>query len=171
MRSNPYQSPSSRSLSTESSQCDDATKWRRFANFAIDYFLVVVIWFAILFVLETLWLEFRRYDFHTENPPNFPPKYDKDVCAAIATVLAGIVSAAYFLFAEWTFGRTIGKLLTRSSVVDESGQRASFKQIVKRTAIRFIPWDCLTFLKESSRGWHDKFSKTTVIHSKKTNAG
>ena len=169
MSTNPYITPTSVQASQELDR-HPATKLRRFTTFAIDYFGVVVLWFAILLILETLWLEFARYDFHTEEPPSFPPQYDKNICAAIATTATALISGLYFVFAEWTSGKTIGKLLTRTLVVDQFGHAPSFRKLVKRTALRYVPWDIFTFLLGTNNGWHDKYSETTVIQTQPRSA-
>ena len=167
MTTNPYEPPSSSLENGGNILGRRATKWRRFTNFAIDYFVIVAVWFFILLFTESLWLEFRRYDFHTEQPPIFPPPYDKNISAAIATVLASVFALLYFIFTEWTTGKTIGKLLTGTVVVDRLGRPASFRHLLKRTVLRFVPWDCLTYLVGNKPGWHDRFSATEVIHRKR----
>lgn len=46
--------------------------------------------------------------------------------------------AAYFPVTEMLFGKTVGKLLTRTRVVDEAGRRPSFVQATVRTLFRLI---------------------------------
>lgn len=72
----------------------------------------------------------------------------------------------YYLFFEGLFGRTIGKIVTGSIVVDENGLKPSFKIIFIRTLCRLIPFEALSFLSKSARFWHDSFSKTYVVEKK-----
>ena len=72
----------------------------------------------------------------------------------------------YYLFLESLFGRTIGKIVTGSVVVDENGLKPSFKIIFIRTLCRLIPFEALSFLSKSARFWHDSFSKTYVVEKK-----
>lgn len=72
----------------------------------------------------------------------------------------------YYLFLEGLFGRTIGKIVTGSVVVDENGLKPSFKIIFIRTVCRLIPFEALSFLSKSARFWHDSFSKTYVVEKK-----
>ena len=74
-----------------------------------------------------------------------------------------IISLAYFMLAEGLTGRTIGKLITGTKVVDSNGNRPSAGRIVVRTLSRFIPFEALSFLGSDARGWHDKISKTYVV--------
>ena len=46
--------------------------------------------------------------------------------------------AAYFPVTETVFGKTLGKLLTRTRVVNEAGHRPSFIQSIVRTLFRLI---------------------------------
>ncbi len=71
--------------------------------------------------------------------------------------------AAYYFLAEALFGRTVGKLITRTCVVDGSGRRAAVWRIAVRTGARLIPFDALSFLIPGKRGWHDALSGTFVV--------
>jgi uncharacterized RDD family membrane protein YckC len=72
----------------------------------------------------------------------------------------------YYMFLEGLFGRTIGKIVTGSVVVDENGLKPGFKIIFVRTLYRLIPFEALSFLSKSTRFWHDSFSKTYVVEKK-----
>lgn len=69
----------------------------------------------------------------------------------------------YYLFFESIFGRTMGKFLTGSIVVNEHGLKPDFATICKRTLCRLIPFDALSFLGKSEMFWHDSISKTYVV--------
>jgi uncharacterized RDD family membrane protein YckC len=64
---------------------------------------------------------------------------------------------------EGLTGRTLGKLVTGTMVVDENGNKPEFSRIIGRTFCRLIPFDALSFLGEEHSGWHDTISKTKVI--------
>jgi uncharacterized RDD family membrane protein YckC len=67
----------------------------------------------------------------------------------------------YFLF-EYFKGQTIGKIITKSVVVSQTGNRNNFfVQILGRTLMRFIPIDILSYL-FSPNGLHDRISKTAI---------
>ncbi|MBZ4036204.1 RDD family protein [Flavobacterium sp. 17A] len=83
---------------------------------------------------------------------------------AVGTYLSFAV--IYYLFFESLFGRTIGKIITGSIVVDENGIKPSFKIICLRTLCRLIPFEAFSFLSKSARFWHDSFSKTYVVEKK-----
>ncbi len=69
----------------------------------------------------------------------------------------------YYLLLEGFFKITIGKCITNTIVVNESGERPSFMTIAGRTLCRFIPFDAFSFLGANSRGWHDSMSGTYVV--------
>lgn len=72
----------------------------------------------------------------------------------------------YYLAFEGIFGRTVGKIITGSIVVNENGLKPNFKVICIRTLCRLIPFDALSFLGKSERIWHDSISKTFVVEKK-----
>jgi uncharacterized RDD family membrane protein YckC len=68
----------------------------------------------------------------------------------------------YFLF-EYLKGQTPGKIITKSKVISVTDNRNYFfTQILSRSLVRFIPIDILSYL-FSTRGLHDRISKTTII--------
>lgn len=69
----------------------------------------------------------------------------------------------YYLVLESIFGRTMGKIITGSIVVNENGIKPNFGIIFKRTLCRLIPFDAFSFLSKSERIWHDSLSKTYVV--------
>ncbi|PCJ94925.1 MAG: hypothetical protein COA50_11120 [Flavobacteriaceae bacterium] len=67
----------------------------------------------------------------------------------------------YFIF-EFTSGQTIGKMITKSKVVNiDNGGKPNFSRILIRTVSRLIPFDFLSYL-FSSNGIHDIVSKTEL---------
>ncbi len=73
------------------------------------------------------------------------------------------VNFVFFTCFEYFLGRTPGKFVTGTVVLDENGEKPRFWQIVGRTAARFIPFEVFTFFGKESRGWHDSLSKTVVV--------
>ncbi len=74
-----------------------------------------------------------------------------------------LISLFYYIVLESLFGRTIGKLVTGTKVVNEFGGKASFGQILGRSFARMIPFEAFSFLGSTGRGWHDSLPKTYVI--------
>ncbi len=83
---------------------------------------------------------------------------------AVGTYLS--FAMIYYFSLESLFGRTIGKVVTGSIVVDENGIKPGFKIICIRTLCRLIPFEAFSFLSKSARFWHDSFSKTYVVEKK-----
>lgn len=70
----------------------------------------------------------------------------------------------YFVF-EGIFGTTPAKIITNTIVVNNEGEKVSTSNIFKRTLIRFIPFESLSFI---TYGWHDTWSNTNVMQLKPT---
>lgn len=86
--------------------------------------------------------------------------------ALIFYMIGFMISMFYYVTLETLTGRTMAKLITRTKVVAENGEKASFDAIVLRSLCRFIPFDAFSFLNSETRGWHDTLSKTRVISVK-----
>ncbi|GAB6195764.1 RDD family protein [Lysobacter xanthus] len=75
----------------------------------------------------------------------------------------------YYATFEGAIGRTPGKLVFGTRVVNAAGGDASFSQVVGRTLSRFIPFEPLSVLFATdgeAMGWHDSIARTKVIRSK-----
>ncbi|MBY0574802.1 MAG: RDD family protein [Undibacterium sp.] len=82
---------------------------------------------------------------------------------SVPDMLIGLVlMTAYYVFFEGIWGRTPGKWVFGTKVLNESGHQASFGQIVGRTFARYIPFEAFSCL-FGERGWHDKLSETKVV--------
>jgi uncharacterized RDD family membrane protein YckC len=49
-----------------------------------------------------------------------------------------VLAVAYYVVPEWLWGRTLGKLITGTVIVNESGGRPGLGQVVVRTLMRLI---------------------------------
>ncbi|GGG96271.1 hypothetical protein GCM10011416_12530 [Polaribacter pacificus] len=68
----------------------------------------------------------------------------------------------YYLIFEFAFGQTIGKMITKTKVIDAKTQeKPSLSSVLIRTLARLIPIDFLSYF-ISSNGIHDRLSKTAV---------
>lgn len=74
----------------------------------------------------------------------------------------GSLVSFYMLF-EYLFMQTPGKMLTKTIVVDGKGDKLSFGKTLGRSFMRLVPFDGLSFLSSSQRGWHDKVVNAYVI--------
>ena len=123
-----------------------ASRRRRFCNLLIDvagyYLLAIVLGFIIGLVQPGL-LD------HLNDP-------------AAEYIFGGVITVLYYLPSEALFGCTLGKLITRTRVVSESGGPATFAQILRRTLLRLIPFEAFTFIPKRGIGLHDRWSATRV---------
>ncbi|HSC38756.1 MAG TPA: RDD family protein [Chitinophagaceae bacterium] len=81
------------------------------------------------------------------------------------SVLAFFVLLLYYFVFESLFKTTLGKLVTNTRVVNETGERPGIGRVLGRTFCRLIPFEAWSFL-FNDRGWHDSFSGTYVIKEK-----
>lgn len=68
----------------------------------------------------------------------------------------------YYTFFEFTFQKTIGKFITGTMVVTDTGEKPTLGDIVSRSACRLIPLEGLSFM-VGKNGYHDTLSNTKVI--------
>jgi len=88
----------------------------------------------------------------------------KDIVSQEQMKIGGIIFYyVYYFVMESTLGQTIGKIFTKSKVVDVKNKgRPKFIQIFIRTLSRLIPVDFVSYL-FNKQGIHDYFSKTKLI--------
>lgn len=83
---------------------------------------------------------------------------------SIPDFLVGLpIVISYYFTCEATTGRTLGKLISGTKVVDEDGNPPGIGQIFGRTLGRLIPFEAFSCLGTPPRGWHDSLSKTYVV--------
>jgi uncharacterized RDD family membrane protein YckC len=117
-----------------------ADKGDRIGNFIIDIGIIFITYFIFAFVLIALF-------------PDDAIEYQ---------FMLFVISFLYYVTAETIYGKTVGKLITKTSVVDKYNNKAGFWRIFIRTLIRFFFLDIFTFLFSVS-GFHDFFSGTRVV--------
>lgn len=122
--------------------------WIRMINLIIDIFCIWIFGFLMGIVLGMFSVGFNFTDLW-HNMENY--------------ILLPLYFLSYYVFFELSWSRSIGKIFTKSIVVDTSGRRPSFKQIIIRSFCRLIPIDPFTFFGKRSTGWHDTISNTRVV--------
>ena len=80
-------------------------------------------------------------------------------------IFFGIYFVYYFLF-ESISGRTPGKLLTKTKVVDRLNTKPKILSVALRTLLRFNPFDWLSYLFGQEQGGHDQLSRTRLVKVK-----
>jgi len=136
------------------SSLEHAKTGRRIANFLLDLFFI----FCISFILIVLILITDSILGAKINPDIFFE-------SIFGLFYFTFVFMTYFILCESSTGRTIGKFLTKTYVVDEFGKLPSIKSVTVRSISRLFPFDPISFLFGDVEGWHDKVSKTKVIKS------
>jgi uncharacterized RDD family membrane protein YckC len=140
-------------LSLEPYNYPIATKLLRLINYLVDSIAVALLTYGIKSLIK---LEEPLINTVTDILAN------KDLLLINFAVNA-LVLFIYYFTTELTEGRTFGKLLTGTKVVQTNGDRCTLVQIFLRTLSRFIPFNVLSFLFYTNTGWHDILSKTKVV--------
>ena len=136
---------------TEPQQFVMASQGKRVANYIIDR----ICW-TLLFFLLGLLLAATGNDGALAWLEDINPILDYFLTAIVATLY-------YSLFEFFANGKTIGKLITRTRVINEYGETPDFGTILGRSLARFVPFEPFSFLGSQANGWHDKWSKTMVV--------
>lgn len=127
----------------------------RFLNYILDIVVIIALIFALSFIFAVLasLLDLNEFLLWMGNLSDWEGQ-----------LIFVVISIFYYSLTEGLFGRSLGKLITGTVVVDENGEKPSFGIILKRTLCRLIPFDGFSFL--GSRGWHDSISNTYVVNKK-----
>ena len=126
-----------------------AGRWRRFGTLILDYGGYLALSFVVGIVIA---LAFGPRSAATASLMRPLPRY----------AIGCLVYLGYYLVFEGMWARTPGKWVFGTVVTDEGGSRPTFKQVLGRTACRFIPFEAFSFLTEGP-GWHDRIPKTRVM--------
>ena len=126
-----------------------ASGGKRFANYLIDivvlYLLAIVVGFVLGIFGGLSWLDNEIF----------------------SRLYGFILYFVYCFGSEAMTGKTVGKLITRTHVVNNSMQRPTALSIAGRSLSRLVPFEVFSFLGGNSRGWHDTWSRTYVIDEKR----
>lgn len=147
MEENIYRAPKAEvSVELNYSIYDMASTGKRFSNMVLDF--VFYLAFSFLVGLAFLWTG-----------------VSEQLAAINDNVLGIILITLYYFPQEAIWGRTLGKLITKTKVVALDGSKPSIMQALGRTLCRFVPFEAFTFLggKGKPHGLHDKIPKTKVI--------
>jgi uncharacterized RDD family membrane protein YckC len=124
----------------------------RFANYILDFiayyiltFLVGIVFGIILLLTET------------------DPSWLENLSVFSKLFFYFTLKSSYYIFFEAVFGQTLGKMITKTKVVDENGDKPTLERIMTRTLCRFIPFEAFSFLVPNPIGWHDSLSRTRVV--------
>jgi len=84
-------------------------------------------------------------------------------------VASYLVYFAYYCGFEAFTGKSPAKWLTRTRVITNRGTRPTLGVVFKRTLVRMIPFEPLSYLGRG-RGWHDRWTETRVVYEDEASA-
>ena len=119
----------------------------RVMNFLVDTTII----FIITYIVYKIW----SFNVFYYKLPYYPIYY-----------FMALIMVLYYLILESINGRTPGKKLTRSMVVNKDGNRPTFLQLVFRSLLRITVIDCF-FIPFLNMPLHDYLSKTYVVDYEK----
>ncbi len=90
------------------------------------------------------------------------PRTDDPVIPIIFLGLAFFFPILYYMVCEAVFGKTIGKFITKTTVLKLDGTKPTWTDIFLRTICRLIPLNSISIFFNGYVCWHDKFSGTYV---------
>jgi uncharacterized RDD family membrane protein YckC len=129
---------------------------KRFVHLAIDavvYYILIMVMSFTLFVLLSIALPDLAESLISEDGRT--PFW--------AYVYSFAIYILYYTLMEAWLGRTFGKMVTGSRVVDDQGRKPSMEIAFKRSISRLVPFEGFSFLGSEPRGWHDKWTDTYVV--------
>lgn len=138
-----------------------ASAGQRFSNYLIDRILFTGVFFAFGVVAVA-------YAEITGNSEilNSLERLD-NINRLLDMLITGFVFGIFYTILEFKTQRTIGKYITKTMVVLENGRKPDINTIITRSLCRIIPFDALSYLGSTTRGWHDSLSNTYVVDVEK----
>jgi uncharacterized RDD family membrane protein YckC len=136
----------------------------RVTNFAVDFVFVISV---LSYPLGFVWAYGIIWIFGEEDYLKIGYSIGElDFAAFVIRYLIYVVNyIIYYILCERLFkGKTLGKLLTRTSAVRTDGLPLSWKDAAVRTLCRIIPFE--QFSAWSGGLWHDDWSGTMVVKGK-----
>jgi uncharacterized RDD family membrane protein YckC len=125
------------------------SRGNRFINFIIDSFAAIILAIPIYFLIILI--------------VGISGGNIGAVSEWILDVIYYMLWVSYFIFFEHFTGKTLGKMVTKTKVVTEEGEKPSLKSIIGRSFARLIPLEAFSYLQDNPRGWHDSLSRTMVV--------
>jgi uncharacterized RDD family membrane protein YckC len=119
----------------------------RFGQHLIDGVLTLIILISYVFIMENQFGVIEEGDYL--RPLGFL-----------------ILYFIYYIGFESGFGKTPGKFMVGTKVINSLGEKPNVSTAALRTICRFIPFDSISFV-FVERGFHDSLSGTFVVYSDK----
>ncbi len=136
-----------------------ASSTKRFLNMIIDYIAFYLL--AIVFVFMSALVGAMFFPVEAED------LFDEGSSTNQLWMYVIIYMSYVFYYTtlEAASGRTIGKLITGTRVVDKDGKVPALGTIFRRSLSRIVPFEAFSFL-GNARGWHDAWTDTWVVEKK-----
>ena len=131
-----------------------ASQLKRFKNWTIDGLIILTIWKSLSILVTPYLIKLGLLDWMEEGKT-----YDFSL-----TILP--VYFLYYLMLEGFFKTTIGKIITMTKLININGKPITFRNALKRTIYRFIPFELLSYLSDYPVGLHDSLSNTRLLNKK-----
>ncbi len=132
------------------------TGWgKRLGNFIIDYIVSSLLVGGLVLVVAVVWGIFVSETLFA-GLDGMNPWIDRIVTFALRVGL-------YYIPLEYFTGKTIGKMITRTKVVTQDGEKPELGEIITRNLTRIFAIEIFSFLSENPIGWHDKAGNTMVV--------
>lgn len=145
---NPYQAPLSDISTVENRYgLELASPGKRLANFVIDMIAVNILAIVVVLIIGLI----------------AGMKTIESMSELTGRLITTMNYFCYYVIMEDAWGRTFGKFITGTIVVDIDGFKPSSSQIIGRSIARFVPFDGFTFAKNTWPRWHDIWSNTIVV--------
>lgn len=133
-----------------------ATHGQRFINLLIDTVMQLILFFFVLVFIVANAEASGDKAFLNSLPENTLAQYTITTCIALF----------YYNVFEIFSARTVGKWITQTIVVTQTGEKPNHEMILMRSLCRLIPFNALSIIGFPARTWHDSISKTYVVDKK-----
>jgi len=161
------QEPETINLGEPEGEIHTVNLWVRLGNWVIDQFIL-----AYLFQM-VYYLAFK-IGYHLPEPLVFSKGVAPVSPYVIPNLTEGyytwnpngyliiyLITFLYYFIMESLTAQTIGKMITRTMVVNRYGEKPIWYEVALRSLCRFIPFVPLSFI-PSGISWYDKISQTYV---------
>lgn len=128
---------------------------KRLINLIIDSMVVQLIYLLIILIIGSVIID-KENSFEQSTIIEFNN-----------TLYFLILYVFYYFIFEGLTGRTIGKYITRTRVVTDSGNKLPFGKVLIRSIVRLFFIEVISFFTTNPVGWHDRLSGTKVVVIKK----
>ena len=132
-----------------------ASNGKRFANVVIDYVARLGLTFVIGMIAAMIGVLTGNEEILI---------FFQNITRIQELTIGLVVLLVYYNIFEIFFGTTIGKLMTKTVVVDEYGEKPTANAVLIRSLCRLIPFEVFSFFGTPWIGWHDSLSKTYVVN-------